>query len=132
MIESDTVKLLRECDAGVQMGVSAIDGVLARVDSTALAKTLTTCRAAHAKLEHEIRTQLAACRDNGRAPSAMAKGMSAFKTHMRLAADRSDKTVADLMTDGCNMGVKSLSRYLNQLYGGRRAVQGHCQAPHRS
>ena len=26
----------------------------------------------------------------------------------------SDHTVADLMTDGCNMGVKSLSRYLNQ------------------
>ena len=24
------------------------------------------------------------------------------------------QTVADLMTDGCNMGVKSLSRYLNQ------------------
>ena len=33
---------------------------------------------------------------------------------MKLAADCSDKTVADLMTDGCNMGVKSLSRYLNQ------------------
>jgi hypothetical protein len=26
----------------------------------------------------------------------------------------SDKTVADLMTDGCNMGVKSLSKYLNE------------------
>ena len=26
----------------------------------------------------------------------------------------SDQTVADLMTDGCNMGVKSLNRYLNQ------------------
>ena len=26
----------------------------------------------------------------------------------------SDATIADLMTDGCNMGVKSLNRYLNQ------------------
>ena len=26
----------------------------------------------------------------------------------------SDKTVASLMTDGCNMGIKSLNRYLNQ------------------
>ncbi len=31
-----------------------------------------------------------------------------------MLADRSDETIADLMTDGCNMGVKSLSRYLNQ------------------
>ena len=26
----------------------------------------------------------------------------------------SDQTIADLMTDGCNMGVKSLNKYLNQ------------------
>ena len=26
----------------------------------------------------------------------------------------SDATIADLMTDGCNMGVKSLNQYLNQ------------------
>ena len=25
-----------------------------------------------------------------------------------------DESLAELMTDGCNMGVKSLSRYLNQ------------------
>ena len=28
--------------------------------------------------------------------------------------DYSDQTIADLMTDGCNMGVKSLNQYLNQ------------------
>ena len=28
--------------------------------------------------------------------------------------EESDATIADLMTDGCDMGVKSLSRYLNQ------------------
>lgn len=28
MIEKDTIKLLRECDAGVKMGVSSIDDVL--------------------------------------------------------------------------------------------------------
>ena len=33
---------------------------------------------------------------------------------MMLAADMSDSTVADLITDGCNMGVKSLNKYLNQ------------------
>ena len=28
--------------------------------------------------------------------------------------NESDKTIADLMTDGCNMGIKSLSGYLNK------------------
>ena len=44
----------------------------------------------------------------------MAKGMSWLKTNMKLAMDTSDQTIADLMTDGCNMGVKSVYRYLNQ------------------
>ena len=44
----------------------------------------------------------------------MAKGMSWIKTNSKLALDESDKTVADLMTDGCNMGIKTLNRFLNQ------------------
>ena len=44
----------------------------------------------------------------------MAKGMSWVKTNVQLAMNDSDKTIADLITDGCNMGIKSLSRYLNQ------------------
>lgn len=33
---------------------------------------------------------------------------------MKLAVKESDATIADLMTDGCNMGVKSLNKYLNK------------------
>jgi hypothetical protein len=40
--------------------------------------------------------------------------MSRMKTNMKLGMNDTDATVADLMTDGCNMGVKSLNRYLNQ------------------
>jgi hypothetical protein len=40
--------------------------------------------------------------------------MSWIKTNVKLMMHESDKTVADLMTDGCDMGVKSLSKYLNQ------------------
>ena len=44
----------------------------------------------------------------------MAKGMSWIKTNAKLAMEESDQTIADLMTDGCNMGVKSLRKYKNQ------------------
>ena len=44
----------------------------------------------------------------------MAKGMSWIKTNVRLVMKESDQTIADLITDGCDMGIKSLSRYLNQ------------------
>ncbi len=114
MIEQDTVKLLRECDAGVKMGVASIDDVLDYVQADRLKNRLTSCKAEHRKLEREIRSELDRYHDDGKAPNPMAKSMSWVKTNMKLAMDESDATIADLMTDGCNMGVKSLNKYLNQ------------------
>ena len=114
MIEQDTVKLLRECDAGCRMGVSSIDDVLDYVQADRLKNRLTSCKAEHRKLEREIRSQLDRYHDDGKAPNPMVKSMSWVKTNMKLAMDESDATIADLMTDGCNMGVKSLNKYLNQ------------------
>ena len=114
MVEQDTVKLLRECDAGVKMGISSIREVLGSVRGESMKRSLVTCKDQHEKLEKEIRSALDRFHDEGKAPDPLAKGMSWIKTNMRLAVNESDKTVADLMTDGCNMGVKSLSKYLNQ------------------
>ena len=114
MIEQDTIKLLRECDAGVKMGVSSIDEVLEYVKSNKLRTYLTDCKSEHDKLDREIQEQLDKYKDEGKNPNPMAKGMSWMKTNVKLAINESDGTIADLITDGCNMGVKSLNRYLNQ------------------
>lgn len=114
MIEQDTIKLLRECDAGVQMGISSIDDVLDNVRLDEFKARLTKCRAEHEKLENEIQALLDQYHDDGKEPDALAKGMSWMKTNMKLAVKDSDATIADLMTDGCNMGVKSLNKYLNK------------------
>lgn len=114
MVEQDTIKLLRECDAGVKMGIASIGDVLDRVQSDALKKELKDCKRDHETLEQELQTLLNRYQDEGKEPNPMAKGMSWIKTNMKLSMDESDATVADLMTDGCNMGVKSLSKYLNQ------------------
>ena len=114
MIEQDTVKLLRECDAGVKMGVASIDDVLDRVHSGELKGALTRCKEEHEKLKREIHSLLDQYHDDGKEPNSIAKGMSWIKINMKMGMDDSDQTIAELITDGCNMGVKSLSRYLNK------------------
>jgi len=114
MIEQDTIKLLRECDAGIKMGISSIDDVLAHVENEKFSKKLTECKKEHEQLQGEIQTLLGRYQDEGKNPNPIAKGMSWMKTNMKLGMEDSDATVADLMTDGCNMGVKSLNKYLNQ------------------
>ena len=114
MIEQDTIRLLRECDAGVKMGVSSLEDVLPYASSDRLQKLLNACKDEHAKLDREIQEQLDKFGDAGKDPNPMAKGMSWMKTNVKLAMHESDRTIADLMTDGCNMGVKSLNKYLNE------------------
>lgn len=112
--DGDTVKLLKECDSGIKMGISAIDDVIDDVKSTEFKALLRDSKAEHEKLKSEITGLLNQHNDEGKDPNPMAKGMSWIKTNMKMAMDRDDTTVADLITDGCNMGTKSLSRYLNQ------------------
>ena len=114
MIEQDTIKLLRECDAGIKMGVTSIDDVVEYVSDKELRDKLSTCKDEHLKLKEEIQILLDKYHDDGKDPNPMAKSMSWMKTNVKLIVDESDATIADLMTDGCNMGVKSLNKYLNQ------------------
>ena len=114
MVEQDTIKLLRECDAGVKMGVASIDDVLEYVSDEDFKKLLIHCKDEHIELNDKVQKLLEEYHDDGKDPNPMAKGMSWMKTNMKLVMHESDATIADLMTDGCNMGVKSLHKYLNQ------------------
>ena len=114
MIEQDTIKLLRECDAGIKMGVSSIDEVVGHVKSEEFKKCLESCRREHERLKSEVQSMLDRYGDEGKNPNPMLQGMSWMKTNVMLSMEESDSKIADLMTDGCNMGVKSLNRYLNQ------------------
>lgn len=112
--DGDTVKLLKECDSGIQMGISAINDVINDVKSSDFRSLLNESRSHHEMLQNEINGLLDVHNDDGKNPNPMAKGMSWIKTNVKMAVDNSDNTVADLITDGCNMGTKFLSRYLNQ------------------
>ncbi len=114
MIENDTIKLLRECDAGVKMGISSISEVIDRVKSRDFQTILNNNKLEHEKLESQIQQKLIEYKDDGKDPAPMAKGMSWLKTNVMIGMNNTDKTIADLLTDGCNMGVKSLNSYLNE------------------
>lgn len=114
MIEQDTIKLLRECDAGVKMGASSLHDVLQYVRAEKLKGLLDDCRREHERLDGELQALLERYRDEGKSPNPIAAKMAEMETKMKLTVHGSDQTIAELMTDGCNMGVKSLSRYLNQ------------------
>ena len=127
MIEQDTIKLLRECDAGIKMGISSIGDILPYVKNTHLKQRLSACKNSHEDLKIEIQALLDKYHDDGKNPNPVAKSMSWMKTNMKLSMEQSDTTIADLMTDGCDMGVKSLSKYLNQYQAADEISKGIAQ-----
>ena len=114
MVSSDTIKLLKECDAGSKMAVASIDDVVERIKDSSMKNLLQESKAHHEKLGNEIHSLLNKYGKSEKDPNPMAKGMSWMKTNVKMTMDESDATVADLITDGCNMGIKSLHKYLNQ------------------
>lgn len=111
---NDTVRLLRECGSGVKMGVSAIEDVVSGVSDTGLRAILNDSLEEHRRLEGETRELLRKKGEPDRDPPAMAKSMSKMKTEIKMTLSERNAAAADVITDGCNMGVKSLSKYLNE------------------
>ena len=114
MENTDTIKLLQECDAGIKMAIASIDEVLEKICNVDMKQLLEESKKHHEKLKTDIHFLLESYRSEEKDPNPIAKGMSWMKTNMKMSMDYSDKTVADLITDGCNMGIKSLNKYLNQ------------------
>jgi len=111
---NDTIKLLKECDSGSKMAVSSIDDVLDKVSDEKFKNMLIDFKDKHRKLGNEMHELLSRYNEQAKEPNPVAKSMSWIKTNIIMSMKESDKTVSDLITDGCNMGVKSLNKYLNQ------------------
>ena len=113
-MENDTIRLLRECNAGIKMGVSSLDDVIEHVQSESLRNLLAKSKETHTKLGNTTHEYLNEYHDDGKEPAIMAKMMSKVKSNMVMNEENADHKAADLITDGCNMGIKSISKYLNQ------------------
>lgn len=124
MVEPDTIKLLRECNAGVKMGVTSLDEVIDKVKDENLKKILTDSKQEHEKLGGETSQLLLDYSDKGKEPNPIAKGMSWMKTTVMMSMkEDTDKEAAKLISDGCNMGIQSLSEYLNKYLAAEEKVK---------
>ncbi len=127
MVNPDTIKLLRECDAGTKMAVNSIDEILEKVDDEKLKHLLQESKEHHKQLELDIHKQLDIYKAEEKEPNPMARGMSWMKTNMKLGMNDSDATIADLLTDGCDMGIKSLYKYMNQYDDADKTSKEICE-----
>lgn len=127
MDNKDTVCLLQECDAGTKMAVDSINETLDKIQNDKLRTILTDSKEEHLKLGDEIHTLLTKHGGMYKDPGTIAKGMSWIKTNIMLGLNERDETAASLITDGCDMGIKSLQKYLNEYENADHVSKGICK-----
>lgn len=111
--EKDTKKLLRECDAGIKMGIASLDDMVSKAADPELEQVIRQSKQEHIKLRAETEKQLNKIGDKGKAPNPMAKSMSYVKTQLTMQTG-TDRDAAGLVTKGCEKGIQSLNRYLDK------------------
>ncbi len=114
MAEPNTIELLKECNAGIKMAVSTFDEVLDKIKCEQLKDLIIESKTSHEKLGDETHILLNQHHDSGKEPNPVAKAMSYMMTNWKMLKNPGDQEIADLCIDGCNMGIKSLCKYLNK------------------
>lgn len=114
MTNQDTANLLRETDKGIKMAMYSFDQLLERVKDPALKKVIKEAKNEHQQLQNDTEAMMKAHNIYEEDPGPMAKGMAWLHTNTKMSMEDDDRTIADIITDGCNMGSKKLYKYINE------------------
>lgn len=113
-MNQDTVRLLKECNSGCKMATNSMEQVLPYVTDDKLKSVIMNYNDKHIKIGDECHQMLNESLEDEQDPHVMAKAFSWISTEVKMMLSNDAQKIADLLIDGCNMGIKSLSGYLNQ------------------
>jgi hypothetical protein len=113
-MNDDTFNLLRECNAGCKSATNSMEQVLPFVEDEKLKQVICEYNKMHIKIGDEFHQMLNENGEDEKDPGVMAKAFSWISTETKLILNKENHTIADLMIDGCSMGIKSVSEYINQ------------------
>ena len=114
-MDEQTRLLLEECNSGCQMAVSSLEQTAEFIKDTSLLELVSTYTDKHRRLEEEAAGLLNDSGNEEKSPGVMADTLARFTTEIKLTFDSSNSQIARLLTDGCNMGIKTLSEKANKL-----------------
>lgn len=111
---TDTVDLLQQVSKGLHMAIFSFDDLIGDVRNPALRKVLEESRDDHKRLLNENSNILKGYHQNDRDIGAMTKLMAHMSADMKLDINYSDRVIANIITKGCDTGIRNLRKYVNE------------------
>lgn len=112
-MNEDTMNLLKECNAGCKSATNSMEQVIPYTKDTKLKAIIEDYNVQHIKIGDECHQLLNQSGEDEKDPKGVAKAFSWLSTEVKLMVNDESSKIADIMIDGCNMGIKSVSKYLN-------------------
>lgn len=113
-MNEDTIKLLKECNSGCKSATNSMEQVQSFIGDEKLKSIIDRYNKMHIKIGDECHQLLNDCNEDEKDPNVLAKAFSWISTEMKLMVNDDSHKIADIMIDGCNMGIKSVSEYINK------------------
>jgi hypothetical protein len=113
-VNGDTVQLLKECDSGCKMATDSMEQIGQFVSNEELSEVIAKYNRDHIALGEEIHGLLDEIGEQEQDPGIMAKAFAWVSSQVKMMVKGDTHQAASILTDGCNMGIKSLNEYRNQ------------------
>ena len=113
-MNEDTINLLKECNAGCKSGTNSMEQVKPYIENEKLKSIIDKYNDKHIKIGEECHKMLNEFHEEEKDPQVSAKTFSWISTKIKLMKNDDTHEIADIMIDGCNMGIKSVSEYVNK------------------
>ena len=122
----DTIALLQECSSGCKMAIESMERIRTQVTDGQLAQLINKYYDPHIKLETECRELLMTAGEPDKEPNIMARTSAMMQSAIKMARNDDTSQAAKILTEGCNMGIKSICRYLNQYSSAMESIKSLC------
>uniref|UniRef100_UPI004057C563 hypothetical protein n=1 Tax=Agathobacter sp. TaxID=2021311 RepID=UPI004057C563 len=123
----DTIRLLKECDAGCKMAIDSMEQIAKYVSDDKLKSIIIKYNDDHIKLEEDIHHMLNNYGEEDQQPNPLAKASSWIQSEVKMMVKCDAHQAASLLIDGCNMGIKSLCEYKNMYKAANEKSVEFCE-----
>ena len=110
----DSVLLLQDCIAGCKMALESMDDIREHTDDKQLRELIDKYYDEHTGLSVDCRDLFEKAGADKKEPVVFAKMAAKLQTAMKMAVNDDQSQAAKLLTEGCNMGIETISGSLNE------------------
>lgn len=112
-MNDDTIMLLKECNAGCKYATNSIEQVMEFVSDDRFMAMIKEYNDKHIKIGDECHVMLNEIQKDEKEPKTLAKTFSWISTEVKLMMNDDSSKIADILLDGCHMGIKTICKNIN-------------------